>query len=38
VEEVAMSNIKEEVKEEVHNDYLEIKEEVNMDDPLCSLE
>jgi hypothetical protein len=38
VDEVAMSNIKEEVKEEVNNDYVEIKEEVNMDDPLCSLE
>ena len=38
VEEVEMSNIKEEVKEEAHNDYVEIKEEVNMDDPLCSLE
>jgi KRAB domain-containing zinc finger protein len=38
VEEVGMSNIKEEVKEEVNNDYLEIKAEVNMDDPLCSLE
>ena len=38
VEEVAMSNIKEEVKEEVNNCCVEIKEEVNMDDPLCSLE
>jgi uncharacterized Zn-finger protein len=36
VEEVGMSNFEEEVKEEVNNDYLEIKEEVNMDDPLCS--
>ena len=33
-----MNSIKEEVKEEVNNDYVEIKEEVNMDDPLCSLE
>jgi KRAB domain-containing zinc finger protein len=38
VEEFAISIIKEEVKEEVNNDYVEIKEEVNMDDPLCSLE
>ena len=38
VEEVAMSNIEEKVKEEVNNDCVEIKEEVNMDDPLCSLE
>ena len=38
VEEVVMSNIKEEIKEEVHNDYVEIKEEVNIDDPLSSLE
>ena len=38
VEEVVMSNIKEEVKEEVHNDYLEIKEEVSMDDPFFCLE
>ena len=38
VEEVAMNNIEEEVKEEVHNDYVEIKDEANMDDPLCSLE
>ena len=36
VEEVGMSNIKEEVKEEVHNDCVEIQDEVNMDDPLCS--
>ena len=33
-----MSNIKEEVKEEVNNDYVEIQDEVNMDDPLYSLE
>jgi KRAB domain-containing zinc finger protein len=38
LEEVAISNIKEVVKEEVNNDYVEIKEEVNMDDSLCSLE
>ena len=37
VEEVAMINIKEEVKEEVNNDCVEIKEEVNLDDPLCNL-
>ena len=38
VEEVAMNNIEEDVKEEVKNDCVEIKEEVNMDDLLCSLE
>ena len=38
VEEVGMSNIKEEVKEEVNNDYVETKEEVNMDDLLCNSE
>ena len=31
VEEVAMSNIKEEVKEELINDFVEIKEQVNID-------
>ena len=36
VEEVVMSNIKKGVKDEVHNDCVEIKEEFNMDDPLCS--
>ena len=33
-----MNNIEEDVKEEVNNDYVEIKEEMPMDDPLCSLE
>ena len=37
-EDIKVEDIKEEVKEEVHNDYVEIKEEVSMDDPLSSLE